>query len=134
AMTVREAVAEYIDSYAKKNHKDWKQTEQKLRHALPIIGDKPIAEVTRGDIHAVLDPIIARDQLVLANRVRSYLNMLFGWCVGRGYVEVPPTYKLPKPLKREEARDRVLTEAEIRDFWRATFQMGYPFGPFFRLL
>lgn len=32
------------------------------------------------------------------------------------------------------ARDRKLTETEIRVFWRAAESLGYPFGPFYQLL
>ena len=31
-------------------------------------------------------------------------------------------------------RQRVLDDAELRAFWHATEQMGYPFGPLFQLL
>jgi integrase len=33
-----------------------------------------------------------------------------------------------------EPRQRVLSEAEIRAFWIASEKLGYPYGPFYRLL
>jgi integrase len=35
---------------------------------------------------------------------------------------------------REVSRDRVLSDTELGEFWRASGLLPYPFGPFFRLL
>nr|WP_281381219.1 site-specific integrase [Methylobacterium brachythecii] len=39
-----------------------------------------------------------------------------------------------KPPSPEVARDRVLSDAELRAIWLAAEGMGYPFGPFVQLL
>src|SRR5262249_14624711 len=37
-------------------------------------------------------------------------------------------------IGERQARDRVLTDDELRALWRVTERMGYPFGPLYRLL
>jgi integrase len=39
-----------------------------------------------------------------------------------------------KPLVRETSRDRALTDDEVRFFWSACDEIGWPFGPLFQLL
>ena len=39
-----------------------------------------------------------------------------------------------KPPTKERARDRALTDDEIRWFWLACDEIGCPFGPVFKLL
>jgi integrase len=51
-------------------------------------------------------------------------------------VEVSPVERL-KPsdlIGKREARDRVLSDAELRAIWDAAESMGYPYGPLIRLL
>jgi hypothetical protein len=44
-----------------------------------------------------------------------------------------PTARVRKIIK-EVARDRALTDAEIRIFWAGCEKLGWPFGPMFKLL
>ena len=37
-------------------------------------------------------------------------------------------------IGQRQARDRVLTDDELRAFWSATERLGYPYGPLYRLL
>jgi integrase len=53
--------------------------------------------------------------------------------VGRGYLEANPAAAISKPSK-ERSRDRTPTLPELREIWKATAQLGYPFGPIVRLL
>ena len=44
---------------------------------------------------------------------------LFKWAAARGDVDVDPMYGVPRPTKREQPRNRVLTAQEIKQFWDA---------------
>src|ERR1700752_3383044 len=74
----------------------------------------------------------------MARKIFAHLRKLFGWAIARGVygLEVSPCAAV-KPaalIGRQEARQRVLSEAEIRALWEATEGLGYPAGPFVRML
>jgi integrase len=95
--------------------------------------DKPISEIARRDVIAVLDKIVDRGSPVTANRLRAHLNTLFRWAKGRDMIEANPLDGT-RPPAPERPRDRVLTELEISLLWRASGEIGFPFGPLYRLL
>ncbi|WP_119461887.1 site-specific integrase [Rhodospirillaceae bacterium SYSU D60014] len=131
--TVRKVAAEFIETYAKKHQRSWDQTERVLKqHVLPAIGDRPIAEIRKREVVIALNGI-ARKHPILANRALAHTRKLFNWAVAQDIIEASPVAGIEAPSP-EESRERVLTDSEIRDFWRATFLMGYPFGPMFRTL
>jgi integrase len=51
----------------------------------------------------------------------------------RGAVPTDPTARVRKVVK-ETARDRTLTDHEIRLFWAGCDKLGWPFGPMYKLL
>lgn len=100
---------------------------------LPEWKRKHITEVGRADVLRLVDSIVDRGAPVLANRTLSILKRWFGWLMERGYVEASPVAGL-RPPGREESRDRVLTDAELVEVWKAAGELGYPFGPYVRFL
>jgi integrase len=56
------------------------------------------------------------------------------WAVAHDILETDPTTGVLKPLKIKPSRDRVLDDAEIVSFWTGCDQLGWPFGPLFKLL
>jgi integrase len=81
----------------------------------------------------VLDGIAANGTPVAANRAMSAIKKLFAWSLDRGAIAIHPLVGLRKP-GIERSRDRVLTDAELKTFWQATEQVGFPFGPAFQLM
>lgn len=69
----------------------------------------------------------------MARRVRAYGAALFGWAMKRGLVPSNPFAGLPMET-RDVARERVLTDAELGEVWRAAGALGWPWGPYFRFL
>ncbi len=72
--------------------------------------------IKRPDVFALLDPITERAP-IMSNRVLACARKVFNFGVVRGLVEVNPCALVPAPAK-ERQRDRVLSEAEIREVWR----------------
>jgi integrase len=113
----------------KASHKDG---EALLRlYAIPVLGSKPLHDIDRADIRAVLKPV--RGKVATARNLFAVLRRLFRWAVSEGDIQVSPIAGMeppPLPLKR----DRVLSNAEVRLVWLASQKQAYPFGPLFRLL
>lgn len=92
-----------------------------------------LSEITRADVHELLDGLIDRGAPVQANRLLSYLNKLCRWAVSRGIVAHNPCDGIGKPSE-EKSRDRVLDDHELRLVWCAAGELGWPFAPIIRLL
>jgi integrase len=106
--------------------------------------DKPVAEIDGHDIHAVVDearklgiPGLKRTNdgtsEARGRKMHAALSNLFRWALQRRKVAVNPTVGVWHP-GAPPARERVLTEAEVRLFWKACNQIGAPYGPLFQIL
>ncbi|MFM5953304.1 MAG: tyrosine-type recombinase/integrase [Novosphingobium sp.] len=95
-------------------------------------GAKDIASITRTDIvdavrkHAEKAPMAA-------NRNLAYVKAFMNWCIDQEIVESNPASTIKKPSK-ERTRDRFHTLDELTEIWDAMGELGYPFGPLYRLL
>jgi integrase len=120
------------------------------RELIPVLGEKPIAEVSRLDviklIEGILDrggdrpapgtrrpsggPYAARHALAAARR-------LFAWMVDRELLTESPTERVKAAATHgaPEARTRVLTDEELRRVWAALSEKTpYPYGPLVKML
>jgi integrase len=134
-----EAVSLAFNSYAqafKDNCKGdgWRGlVERSLRlHVVPVLGSKALPKITRTDLAAVFDAMPAEQDAGRRN-VFAILRRLFKWSVSRGDIAASPMdgMETPPPVK---ARDRHLTDAELRRVWNAAAGCHRCFGPIVRLL
>ena len=125
----------YIERYVKREvGAAWgREIERLFRVEIrPKLGHKHIAAVTKSDVLDLLDAIVDRGSPITANRAFATLRQLFNWAIDRDLLKVSPMPKsAPAP---ETARDRVLSDEEIRLAWRAFEAQGWPFGPIGKLL
>jgi integrase len=103
------------------------------RHALPAFGSMPVASISKRDINRLIDTIVDAGSPIAANRVLAFTKRFFSWCKERDILEQSPAEAI-RPPSKEKTRDRVLNLDEMKDFWAACDQMGYPWGPIFQLL
>jgi integrase len=125
---------EFIQSYLRKK---WKRShamaERLLRtHASPVLGRKPLPLIKKADIEAVLDRL-PEDQPGLRLNTFAVVRTFFRWAVKKEHITRSPTQAVDVPEGPEE-RDRKLEDWELRLAWEAAGSLGYPFGPFYRLL
>jgi hypothetical protein len=101
-------------------------------------GPRPITEITWDDVREVLDEAVARGAKYQAHNLLGHIRRLFNWAIARGAYGLensPCDRKRPKAvIGKKLSRKRVLSNAELRAFWRATDAIGYPYGPLFRML
>jgi hypothetical protein len=93
------------------------------REFLPHWRNRPLGSITRGDVSHRVSAIVNRGADVMANRALAYLRPLFGWAVNEGRITVSPLTGM-KPPSRETARDRTLSDDEVRWLWRAADDAG----------
>lgn len=99
---------------------------------VPAWSGRSVSSIGRPEVSMLLD-IIEDRAPIQCNRVRATLSKWFNWMVERGAVEVNPVLSTPRRTT-EVFRDRTLSADEIASLWRATEEMGWPFGPIFQLL
>ena len=132
--TVASVAAEYVERHAQRNTRRPEEVERLFRlYLVPAFGDRDIKKLTRRDIRDLIDQIIDAGKPVQANRVQAATHALLVWAVGREIIEINPAAGLRRQTK-ETARDRVLTNDELRAVWNAIDGLGYPAGPLFKLL
>ncbi len=114
---VADFVDEFIRIYAKEHNRGWKEIERALKSEIvPRWGKRKLTDIKRRDLILVLDEIKERGAPVMANRVMAYTRKMFSWAIDRAVLEVHPFLMMKRPNK-EETRERVLSETEIKAFW-----------------
>lgn len=132
--TVGEAVTEFIEKYARRKNRSWRETERIFAHyVVTRWGDRPLPSITRADVVAMLDEIIDGGAPYMANRVLATVRKFWNWCLEKGRTESSPVAHVKAPGK-EISRDRVLADTEIGAIWSANDDLGWPFGPLVKIL
>jgi integrase len=127
---------EYLERQVKRNTaaSTYRETARIMEQdVIPEWGKRSIGSILRRDVSALIDKKAASGAEIQANRILARLRTLFGWAVEKDRISANPCDGLRPPTK-EKSRDRVLSEEEMRTFWLAADELGWPFGPLFKLL
>ena len=115
--TVEELAEEYLEKWARPRKKSAKEDERILRvDVLPRIGKRKAKSITRRDVIKLLDGIVDRGAPIAANRTLAVIRKMFNFALSRDIVDATPCAAITAPSK-ENKKDRVLNEAEIKAFW-----------------
>ena len=88
----------------------WPEFERVLRRdVIPAWKHRPISDIGRRDVTALLDGIIDRGAPVQANRTLVVVRKLFNWALDRGLIEQTPIARLSMPTKERPATGRSTT-------------------------
>lgn len=133
-ISVGEAVADFIRSYAKPRNKSWREAEKILiRELVGRYGQRDIRSIAKIEVLEMYDAAKERGAIYQANRIHAHTRKFLNWCFQRGIIDVNPILGVTAP-SRERARDRVLTDQEITRIVTAARAEAFPFGPFVLLL
>lgn len=128
-----------VDLYFKKRVlPDGLRSAKELRrlfdlHVIPAWGGRPARDIVRADVLKLLDTMRANGLPTQANRVLAALKTLFKWAIVRDHIVADPSIGVEKPTP-EKARDRILTDDELRLIWLAADVLGPVYGGFIRML
>jgi integrase len=127
--TVAAAVEQFIERHGKNYRpKTLYYVRAWLQYAVDAWGDRKLDSLARADVRSMLDRIEAP---MVANRVHGIVRKFFNWCVENDLIANSPATGVRAPNK-EVSRDRVLTDDELREVWRAVENDSH--GPIVRLL
>jgi hypothetical protein len=123
------SVLNVIEAYqghakARQRARSYQETKRHLlKHAVSLHHDRANA-VRRSDIASLLDRVSKTSGPFAANRLRAALSALWSWGMRTGLIDSesnPVTFTLRHP---EKARERTLTDDELRVIWAATARDG----------
>jgi hypothetical protein len=124
---VEKVVEDFIERYARPNTRDWQETARLLnKDVVPARRGRRLLEITRADVHALLDGIVDRGAPIGANRTFAQLRKMTKWALSRGIIDKNPCDGVEKP-SAEKQRDRTLSDDELAAIWRAGKSMGFPY-------
>ncbi|MHC2281040.1 integrase [Bradyrhizobium diazoefficiens] len=138
ADTFETLLSDYLAHHAKRNMKasTYAETKRSLERDVLDRGKwktLPLTAITKRRVMDLVDGIVATGAEVHANRIHSRLRAIFNWAVAKDRMASSPMHGL-KPPAEETERERVLSDDEIRWFWHACDDIGWPFGSIGRLL
>lgn len=132
----QKTVAQVLDTYDKLHLSQLRtQAERKrqLEQSFASHMEKPISELSRGDLQEAIDDKVRAGRKAYANRIRSALLAFSRWAWTRGYIEADIGSGIPKAMV-ERPRERVPSVSEVRQIWQASFELGKLWGPVIRLI
>lgn len=128
ALTFEQAVEQYLAAKLhefrnEKHRKQWRSTLD--TYAKPVLGPKPVADISIHDIQRVLEPIW-RDKTETASRLRGRIENVLSWATVAGHRtgDNPARWKgnlseiLPKPAKVAKGDNQpALALADVGHWW-----------------
>ena len=107
----------YLEKHARVKKRSWKEDRRVIQNELfPAWRAVRATEIRRRDIRTLIEKVAERPAPSMANRIQALIHKMFNFAIAHEIVEFNPCAQLEHPAK-ERPRDRVLTDAEIREFW-----------------
>jgi integrase len=104
------------------------------KYILTVWGDRPFVDIKRSDIALLLDAIEDKHGPAMADAILSTLRGAANWFAARDdNYNAPFVRNMRRTPPQDRRRDRVLTDAEIRQIWKAAEANGQ-YGAIIKLL
>ena len=113
--TFEELAVQYLEEYAKRKNRSWKQADALVqRHLIPQWGKLQAADISRTDVKAMMARIKAP---IVANQTLAAASAIFAWAIREGIVKTNPCARVERNETTD--RERVLSDSELPKFWAA---------------
>lgn len=134
--TTFQAVAEdYLKREAGKLRTGNQRRDILRRLIYPTLGKRQIADIKRSEIVRLLDRVEDENGAHMAQAVLTVLSRLFNWHASRDDGFSSPVRRgMARTSVKEHARERVLSDDELRAVWEAAGAFPGPYGPLVRFL
>jgi integrase len=97
------------------------------RLVLPVLGTKPIGQIRRSEIVALLDKIEIENGPTMADQVLAFVRRIFSWHATRDDDFRSPIVRgMARSKAKERERQRKLTDDEIRKVWNTKAEGPFP--------
>lgn len=115
----KDTLAAFFDEYrkSKSKMKSISEIDRLFKHdILPVLGNRKVSEINRGDVTRLLDAISPRS-LSMANAVRRQLSAFYTWALPRLPDDMNNPVKNAAKVEPVPQRSRVLSEPELARLW-----------------
>jgi len=129
-----DVLTRFVTEHCQIHQRSWKQTEVILRRHLEPWYSRPMAQVTRHELKALVDGLVTSGKPASAFQLHAWLRVFWKWAWTEELIADNPMarVKLVAPIK--EKKDRSYTEAEFKAIWKAADQINAVQGSFVKLL
>src|SRR5262245_39783051 len=104
---------QYVELWAKKHNKSWKQADKLVRrHLIPRWGQRKASAISRSDVRLMMARIEAP---ILADQVLAAASAIFSWAIRQEIVSVNPCRLVDRNPTSD--RERILSDSEIKLLW-----------------
>lgn len=140
----------WVEQHAKPNNRSWRFQERQLElYVYPKLGNRAVSSLKRRDVIDLIDEIGMRGRKAdeesdgrpnekktakrrlggstTADNVLRVFRSVLNWAVSKDRLTVNPAIGIRAPQK-PKARERTLTDDEIKAVWAGATSLGYPFG------
>jgi integrase len=130
------AICEEYIKHDGKNLRSVGWREQVLKRLVyPELGAKQIGEIKRSDIVKLLDKIEDESGATMAHHTLAVMRKVMNWHASRSDDFRSPIVRgMDRVKQKEHARQRTLTDGELRAVWRAAEASTGPFGRLVRFM
>jgi hypothetical protein len=105
----------YLEEWAKPHKRTWVEDERLLANEIrPVVGTKPIDEITRKDIREILNTMRDRGSPCSGNSLLAIVRKMLNWAVDQDLLEVNPIHRLKAFSVRHHSS--FLNEGQLRSF------------------
>ena len=109
------------------SEREWRGSLEK--HAFPILGDKPVDEITTGDVLSVLAPIWS-EKHETAKRILQRISIVLRWAIAQGHRTDDPTHAatavLPRNGTGQTAHHAAMPHGQVGDAIKRIRALGAP--------
>jgi len=134
--TVKAALTSYL--LAKSELRSVRKMEVEMQRELASWMDRPILDIRAQDVKDLINAIKLRGRKGQARATYALVKGFFTWVTKTDDygLDASPCARIDTKTLVGENREvtRVLADHELRAYWHATATLGYPLGPYFRLL
>jgi len=115
------------------------EVERDIRRIfMALWSHRPITDIRAGEVRAAVKRVADEGKTYQAYNLLGYARRLFNWAIDQQVygLETSPCDRLkPRSIVGErDPRTRILSDKEIAAFWNASSELGYPYGPLYKLL
>jgi len=147
--TVEKIGRAWVEQHAKPNNRSWRFQERQLElYVYPKLGSRAVSSLKRRDVIDLIDEIAMKGReadedanskadekaakrrlggSTAADNVLRVLRSVLNWAVSKDKLTANPAVGVRAPQK-PKARERTLTDDEIKAVWAGATALGYPFG------
>jgi integrase len=133
--TFRSISAEYVKQAGRKLRSISNRESILKRQLLPKLGGRPIGEIKRSELARLFDKIEGESGASAADFALAVIRRIFSWHAARSDDFRSPIVRgMARTKPKELARQRVLSDDEIRAVWAAAEADTGVFGPYVQFL